>query len=99
MPRCGQASRMAKARPCWSRPTTRGCSSSIVGNNSPRFTLSLGKARYQKPKSIRESGVCDCSGESSGMEQVRIAHKGKVSKFQGFRSEEHTSELQSLRHL
>ena len=57
MPRCGQASRRANARPARSRPSASGVSSSIALTISPRPTLSDGNARYQKPNSMSESGV------------------------------------------
>src|SRR5438876_12020578 len=58
MLRCGHASRKAKARPCESRPITSGISSSMAFRNFLRRTRELGRARYQKPNIISESGVC-----------------------------------------
>src|SRR5215470_20343839 len=57
MPRCGHASRSAKAFPMRSRLITKGIPSSMALCRRPRVTLSEGKARYQKPVSISESGV------------------------------------------
>src|SRR5437660_198872 len=56
MPRCGQASRRANARPARSRPSASGVSSSIALTILPRPTLSDGNARYQKPNSQSAAG-------------------------------------------
>src|SRR6266571_419565 len=80
MPRCGQLSRRANARPRRSRPITRGISSSVAFTSSLRPTRSVGIARYQKSNSIRESGVCryfPAHALGTNRSLLQRAHHGK----------------------
>src|SRR5690349_25070345 len=51
MPRCGQMSRSAKARPDASRPKTSGSPSMTLGTSRRAPTTRLGSARYQQSRS------------------------------------------------
>src|ERR1700679_1053338 len=73
MPRWGQASRRAKGWPERSRPMTKGISSSVALLRWLRWTRSAGKARYQKPVSMSESGAWRCGESRSGMEEGSMA--------------------------
>ena len=77
MPRCGQASMRAKASPRGSRPITNGISRRIALTSCERCTRPLGRTRYQKPKSISESGVCFSGTSSSGMASQRQRTTGR----------------------
>src|SRR3954463_10173397 len=67
MPRWGQASRSANGEPSLSRPMTNGISNSVAWWSWLRLTWSAGRARYQNPNSINESGVCWRGASRSGI--------------------------------
>src|SRR4051812_39344948 len=76
MPRWGQAARSAKGRPSRSRPRSKGTSSSIAFVMRLRWRCSDGKARYQNPNNISESGVW--RWKSSGMGDTAAYYKARA---------------------